>query len=600
MKLRTHTLCALAALVSCMGPALAQSLDPAIRLPQTAPKLSAPAKSPNFRVNGGPLLGVEPGGIKFKLQGIKISGNTLFATDKLRGVVEDRLGQEVDFSVLEDVVNTISQFYRDAGYPFARAYLPAQDVQGGIVEIEVLEGRFGDITAVNAPAATPAMLLQSQRNQAVEEVLVALTRHFNESELTAVVRSIDALFDGRMQNLEAKYVKTDTERTPNPDAQAYLKDLVAGEVIESRQIERIALILDDIPGYTAVPVMRPGQMRGAGDLEVRMVEDDAWAGLVGIDNYGSQASGRNRLRFDLAKSRNAVFGDLVSFTGLVTDENTKLGSLSYSLPVNASGLRMSTNALMSTYKLGRGEFAGLADGETNRLGLTLSYPWVRSQLSNVTISAGLDHTRYVNSMAGASEKYNLESVPLSVNFDWRDSWGGSAVTYGVASLQWNHVGQDQRQSRPDASYGLFSLNMARSQRLTENVSAMGRLSVQHAGQGIDSSQQMSLGGMNAVRAFPVGEFSGFKGAVFQGELSYSLRQYDATPYVFFDTGYAKRMTTQNLIESRTLAGYGLGLRVARFGVNLDMAAAWVSDGGRSVAEPDMKQPRLWLSFSTRF
>ena len=37
-------------------------------------------------------------------------------------------------------------YYRAHGYFVARAYLPAQDITGGEVEIAVLEGRIGTVT----------------------------------------------------------------------------------------------------------------------------------------------------------------------------------------------------------------------------------------------------------------------------------------------------------------------------------------------------------------------------------------------------------------------------------------------------------------------
>lgn len=578
----------------------AQTLDPSVRLPQTAPTLSAPAVSPNFRVNGGPLLRAAPGGATFELRAIEISGNTLFSAEQLGALVADRTGTMVDFSILEEIANTLSQFYRDAGYPFARAYLPAQDVQNGEVEFEILEGRYGEISAVDAPAASPAMALQALRNQVLQESLGALSRHFKEEELQEVVRSIDNLFDGRMQQLETEYAQTDQQRTANPEAQAFLGELSSGEVIEAEKIERIALILDDIPGYTAVPVVRPGALRGAGDLEVRMIEDDATKVFAAVDNFGSEASGRNRARLDLFKSRNFLFGDLFSFTGLVTDENTWLASLGYSLPLNPKGLRLQTNYLFSRYELGSGEFAGLADGETERFSASLNYPLVRSQLRNITLSGGLEWSNYVNTLAASTEEYTIESLPLSVNFDWRDGFGGSAVTYGAISAQYNEVVDDNRASRSADDYAVFNLRIAREQRFNSQLSAVARLSLQQADDDIDSSHFISLGGMYAVRAYPPGEFSGYRGEVFQGELSYHLPQYDATPYLFFDAARADRVTTADLSESRDLSGYGLGLRFARLGANMDLVAAWIGEGGDSLAEPDMSSPRLWFSLSSSF
>ena len=582
------------------GNLYSQEIDPSIIRPEIAPPIQAPREAPDFLLDGGPLLGVEPGGDTFALAEVIITGNTVFDDEILQALIADRLGQETDFSGLQDIANTISAYYRDNGYPFARAYLPAQDIQGGEVTFEILEGRYGDVSAVNAPTASPAMTLQAMRNRAVADVLETLSEHFDEEELSEVVDSIDTLFDQRMESLEAEYEAVEETLTPNPHAQQYLAGLESDEVIESAEIERVALILDDLPGYTAVPVVRPGERRGAGDLQVRMIEADTWVSSFGLDNHGSISSGRNRARLDLAKARNFVFGDQLSLTGLVTDEETWLLSTNYSLPVGARGLRLNANVLLSNYELAAGEFAGIADGGTSQAGLSLAYPLTRSQTRNLTVSTGGNVIQHENNRLSESETYNTITVPISLNFDWRDGLGGGAVSYGALRVQYNQVTDDERVGGPDDQYGLLALDIARSQRLADRWQALVRLSTQYADDNIDSSNFLSLGGFNAVRAYPVGEFSGRRGAVLQTEISHSMPRYSATPYVFFDVGNAERITTEDLTESRTLSGYGLGLRYSNFGLSFDLSAAWNASGGESTAEPGEGWPWVWLSIIRQF
>ncbi|SIT65621.1 Hemolysin activation/secretion protein [Ectothiorhodosinus mongolicus] len=587
-------------LASVYGPALAQSLDPAITLPEVAPPITAPPPSPEFFIDGGPLLGVEPGGSTFVLQGVRIAGNTRFTDQELTAAISEKIGTDVDFAALQEIANTISRFYRDAGYPFARAYLPAQDIQNNIVDFEVLEGKYGEISAVDALAATPAIALQSRRNRALEGIIQALEEDFDISELTQVMAAVDELYDSRMDSIEEEYAEFELERKPNPEAQAFLGRIQTGDLMESRQIERLALILDDIPGYTAVPVVRPGTLRGTGDLEVRMVEDEQVIISAGLDNHGSKASGRNRARVDIARSRNFVFGDILSFTGLVTDEQTWLTSFSYGLPLGSSGLRLTSNALISSYQLGSGEFAGLADGGTHQLGARLSYPLLRSQSRNITVFGGANYTWYENNRLTETEEYNITALPVGINFDWRDQIGGGAVTYGALTVEHNRITNDERVAGPDESYNILSLNAARVQRIADRWQALARLSLQYSDDFVDSASFISLGGANAVRGYPVGEFSGRRGAVFQGEVSYNMRRYPATPYVFIDLGQAERISAVSEAETRSLAGYGVGLRYRIENLNFDVAAAWDSEGGDSVAEPETSLPWIWFSMSNRF
>ena len=60
------------------------------------------------------------------------------------------MGKDVGFADLEQAAARISRYYREHGYMVARAYIPAQTVTtDGVVEIAVIEGRFGKVELDN-------------------------------------------------------------------------------------------------------------------------------------------------------------------------------------------------------------------------------------------------------------------------------------------------------------------------------------------------------------------------------------------------------------------------------------------------------------------
>src|SRR5690606_9007026 len=157
-----------------------------------------PSASTDFNLEGGKRNGLQPGGAVFELKGLRLSGNTVFSSEVLLGQVQDVVGKPSDFAGLQEVANRLSNFYRERGYGFARVYLPRQDIKDGVVELLVSEGRYGEITAM---------------------------------------------------------VDDHADKRTDSNAQAYLSALESGAVIQSEQLERIALIMNDIPGYTAVPIV---------------------------------------------------------------------------------------------------------------------------------------------------------------------------------------------------------------------------------------------------------------------------------------------------------------------------------------------------------
>lgn len=77
-----------------------------------------------------------------------------------------------------------------------------------------------------------------------------------------------------------------------------------------------------------------------------------------------------------------------------------------------------------------------------------------------------------------------------------------------------------------------------------DVSLYANFNGQVASKNLDSSEQMSLGGPNAIRAYPVGEGSGDEGWIFNGEARYNLPSFSLVPgqiqfITFVDTGYSR-------------------------------------------------------------
>jgi POTRA domain, ShlB-type len=81
----------------------------------------------------------------FLVKRISIKGNAAFSAAALHAVVRDAEGKNLSLSQLYDLAALITDYYHRHGYPLARAIIPAQTIQKGEVEIEVIEAHFGTI-----------------------------------------------------------------------------------------------------------------------------------------------------------------------------------------------------------------------------------------------------------------------------------------------------------------------------------------------------------------------------------------------------------------------------------------------------------------------
>ncbi len=540
----------------CLCTLIAQSAQAQIApdagtiLQQLQPPVAAPRESKPLNIQAPVPSGlVLPGGAMVVVQTVSFTGNSVISQNALQTALGDVAGKSFDLAGLRGLAERISDFYRASGFPFARAVLPPQDLQLGALRIEIIEGRYGLVRAEGEDAA-----LASQ-------------------------------------------------------ATTFLGNLKPGAVIASAALERASLLLDNLPGIKTALVIGPGTQAGTGDLIVQVSRDKRVTGDVGLDNAGSRSTGYTRARANLNINSPFMLGDQIMINTLVSDEQMWLGSLGYSLPVGSSGLRGTVGYSYTRYVLAK-EFAG-NDGTAKVASVGLSYPLVRSQKTNLTLSGTYQAKDFQDNRVGTPEIKSSQSVPIALQFDHRDSAGGGGTTYGSVTWTPGKLKLDAALTTTDitsnintrGSFDKFNLDVVRLQSLPAGFSLMGRINLQAASKNMGSTESMSLGGAGGVRAYPSSEASGDEGTLAQVELRYSAGDY--VPYVFVDGGSIKTNVRPAPADAtnntRSLSGGGVGVRYQRDAWNADATLAWRYTGGvpKTDTSSDPK-PRVWVNLGYRF
>jgi hemolysin activation/secretion protein len=533
---------ALAALLP--AAALAQQIPNAGRiLQEQATEPQPPAPSPELNLSS-PVPGtVAPGGPQASVTRIDLTGNQAFSTEQLLARLGDYQGKSYDLAGMQDLANQLTRYYRDAGYPFARVYLPAQGLENGVLRLQVVEGRYGE-------------------------------------------------------------VKTEGDATLAARAQAYLSPLKSGDIIESASLERAALLLSDLPGVTASPIIRPGQQLGTGDLVVQVDRGDRVNGSVGLDNQGNRYTGQYRANAALSINSPFMLGDQITLRAQRTSESLNYGDVGYSAPLGSSGLRGRVGYGYTGYELGK-EFSDLdAHGTAKVASVGLSYPLIRSQSRNLTIGIDFLHKKLRDDYRAAEIEQNKfsNSVPIAAQFDVRDSLGGGGLTYGALSwtpgtlkLDGNLATADSLSANSAGHYSKLNLDIARLQSVSSRWSLFGRFSGQWTNDNLDSSEDFGLGGPAGVRAYPVGEGYGDRGWLAQVEVRYAAGA--VTPFAFYDAGRVEISSHpwQAGENFRRVAGAGVGARVAVGGWRGEATVAWRTDGGAPQSDSRDHKPLFWVS-----
>jgi hemolysin activation/secretion protein len=426
-------------------------------------------------------------GARVTIASIHITGATRYPESELQELLSDVVGHEVSYLDLRRAVDRIAQHYRANGW-FARAYLPEQSLQDGVLTIVVLEAKLGDVRVEEA----------SGRSRVDADVV-------------------------------RKMLKT---RQRNSDAVA----------IDA--LERSALLIDDLPGISAKVRLAPGDVTGETDVLATVSNTRTLRANLQADNSGVQSTGRGRITGELLYESPLGQGEELAAL-LNFSERTKFGRLSYDFPFGSDGFRLRPSASVFEYELGE-RFADLdAHGHAVTWGLTAIYPWVRSNLLNVQLTGGYEHRHYENfALDLQSSSPVVRAVQGGVSIDRIDSLGGGGImqyfvqfTRGTLELRRNAAdfAVDAITARSDGGYVKAEWNIARLQRLGSRDQLLLKVVGQSASKNLSSSEKISLGGAYGVRAFPELEATGDAGWIASTEWFHSFAR-DWRLSLFYDYG----------------------------------------------------------------
>ena len=503
--------------------------------------------TPDFSSDNQPQINVihptrpaltAPAGTSFMVNGFKITGNTVLPEADLQSTLSVLVGKKLNLQQLREAADQISDYYRAKGYLIARAYIPAQQISNGIVEMQIIEGRRDKIhlQTVGSPIV----------NSSVQ------------------VDFID-------------------------------KAIPQNAVISDAQLERALLLLTDTPGVSNVQSsLEPGATAGTSDLNLTTTSGPRYFGSVDADNFGSRYAGSDRIGITAGVNSLTGFGDQLTFRGQTTGANgmqqgsqTNDGRVAYQLPIGREGFKLGVAYSAMRYQLGLNYQNTASNGTANTASLFGSYPFVRTRNFNLYGQAGYDNLTMTNNSMGlqiSNKTVNNGNVGVSGNS--RDAYlGGGLNTFGATATMGNlglensngYSTLDSLSAQTAGSFQRYNFNFSRLQAVTNSMHFVLNATAQLASKNLDSSQQFYLGGPTGVRAYPVGQGAGSQGALLQLELHQQVL--DQSPlgtisaYGFYDLGGVQLFkntwsnwnqlnpgTGQSLSQNTSLQGAGLGIK----------------------------------------
>jgi hemolysin activation/secretion protein len=510
----------LAGLILASFPFAARAAAPVIpgagTILQDLKPLEPPAPSENepglqIEQQGGAPL---PPSAPFPVKVIRISGNSAFDTPTLHALIAEAEGRELTLPELNERVVRITNFYQAHGYPLARAIIPAQTIRDGVVNIEVIEARYGSILLDNHSPMSDALL------------------------------------------------------------QATLSPLKSGQLIGQAELDRVLLLLADIPGAVTGATLKPGETIGTSDLLVQSAPSAAIVGNVALDNYGNRYTGRARIAGDMSLIDPLHHGDVLDASAQSSGKDMDYGHLSYDLLLGGQGTHLGGSYSVLRYILGESLASLEARGTAEVDSIWVKQPLVRARDLDISGQLQFDRKRLSDDIDVSSihTDRHLDSWTASLSGDARDSIMSDGVNTWSLGLISGQVGfDDATAQRVDAAtartQGHFwqgNASLARLQHLTSSDALYVAVSGQWANSNLDPSQKMVAGGPYTVRAYDMSAVSGDTGVQASAEWRHDLArawhgQWQAVIFLDGERVRVNKNAWTTGINEATLGGAGLGL-----------------------------------------
>lgn len=410
---------------------------------------------------------------QFVLRGIVLHGAHAIPHDRIAATYQSYVGRKVSQADLAAIASAISDAYRAAGFHLSRAIVPPQDIQGGRVQIQVIEGGI------------------------VEAVLKG-----DGAEQFGIRPMLDPVLAERPSRL------TTLER------QLYLINGRPGVRITDTALEEI------------------GNASGRFRLIVFVKTWHIYTSF-GLDNLGSSSVGPWQTYATGAFNSYLLPGDTLGLNlSTIANDPRELGfgRLFYDAPVGVEGARIGASAIYSEARPGDVRRLYNDVTRTEAFDIRGSIVPLQSKASTLTLTAAAGFSNVSErDVFGPIYNDHIRTASLTSDYRLQDGFGGTnyvTLTYrqGLDIFGASHSGDDLL-SRDGASSNFSTLNLwfTRYQTLNDAFSVKLSAASQTASRPLFTSQQFYLGGAAFGRGYGAAEISGDNGLAGSFELRFDQR-----------------------------------------------------------------------------
>jgi hemolysin activation/secretion protein len=525
---------------------------------QTLPKQEAAPLRVEGSLGGNAPAGAE--NLHFMLKAVEFEGLSVYPQAEIEKLYAGKIGQNISLADVYALADTLTSKYRNDGYILTQVVVPPQTIKSGVVRLRIVEGRINQVR-VNGEV----------------------------SDGYDVIRM-------------------------------YAEQLQSQTALNNEELERVLLLINDLPGVTARGVLSPSrEVVGASDLTI-FVERTSFDAQVGLDNYGSRYLGRWEATGSVSANSLLGLNELLSINMAYAPSDQGIepelvyGEAIAQFPIGGYGTKLNFNFGRTATEPGSSldEFDIL--GHAKFGGVSLEQPFIRTRDFNLSAKLGFDMRQTeTKSNVDVTREDQLSVVRLSGHMDWVDTILNAGITNidmelakGVSWLGANDKG-DSNMSRPagDPQFTKVTASVTRLERLINDVALKLAFGGQMSDGPLLSAEEYGVGGFAFGRGYDPSELVGDDGFGASVEVQWSNPVPvsvipDYSVYGFYDFGRVWNDDASTIDgRAESLASIGIGLR-ATLTPSTSAGFMLAKPLTRDVEAENDRDVRPFLNFNHRF
>ena len=453
----------------------------------------------------------------FQISQVEVTGNSIFEQE-INRIIEPLAGKVVNLEALWEARDQITELYLKEGYLTSGAILAPQSLEGGVVQIQVIEGRL-------------------------EDIQVEGTSRLDQDYIRSRVG-----------------LGVDTPLNVN-DLEIQLRLLLANPLLD-----------------TVEPTLKPGSQEGQSILMVKVTETDPFEGHLSFDNYSPPSIGSERLGASVRFQNFSGFGDTFAAAYYrTTTGGSNIVDVAYRAPLSPHEGTLQVAAQINRNEITQSPLDELGiEGESERYEISYRQPIVRSPTEELALSLGFafqDGQTFVFDQPtpfglGPDEDGDSRTRVIQFGQDYvlRDPQGAwsfrSLLNFGTGLFEATR----NSDSIPDGRFFSWLAQAQRAQRLNQDQLLVMRLDLQLTPDSLLPSEQFVIGGGQSVRGYRQNVRSGDNGVRFSVEDRITVVRNQTAAYrlqfaPFIDLGavWNNSENPNPQPDQRFLIGAGLGI-----------------------------------------